>query len=242
MKKSTANKCHLTIDGQKIEALLGESITSIARANNIYIPTLCDFKGLEPAGTCRLCMVKIDGRFQSACTTKASANLVIENDTAEIKDMRMSLIEMLFVEGNHMCPNCEKSGDCDLQAIAYRYQMLAPRFPFLFPKREVDATPPHMILEHNRCIQCRRCVRGVRTDKGEDLFAFSERGAEIKLIVNTELYADINAELAQVAVNICPVGAILSKNSAFLTPIGERKYDHKMIGTGLLKSAEGESK
>ena len=174
----------ISIDGKDIMAKEGQSIVQAARDHGVFIPTLCDFKSLHPAGTCRVCTVKAGGRFVSGCTTQVSHGLIVENESEEIKDLRKGLIEMLFVEGNHMCPSCEKSGNCELQALAYRYRMTAPRFPFSFTHRKIDATLPHLVLEHNRCIQCLRCVRGVKAKDGHDLFGFTERGGSIQISID----------------------------------------------------------
>lgn len=221
------------IDGKEHWAKEGQSVVQAAQENGVFIPTLCDYKSLQPAGTCRLCTVKIGGRFVSGCTTQVTYGMSIENSTSELNDLRKGLIEMLFVEGNHMCPSCEKSGQCDLQALAYRYRVTAPRFPFSFTQRKLDASLPHLILEHNRCIQCLRCVRGVKAKDGHDLFGFSQRGTDIEIIVDPTDPDIRTEETAQKAMDICPVGALIKKGLAYTVPIGERKYDKYVIGSDI---------
>ncbi|MEY4616907.1 MAG: NAD-reducing hydrogenase HoxS subunit gamma [Pseudomonadota bacterium] len=228
----------VTIDGKDILAKEGQSIVQAARDNGIYVPTLCDFKSLQPAGTCRVCTVKVGGRFVSGCTTQVSYGMVVENESSELIDLRKSLIEMLFVEGNHMCPSCEKSGNCELQALAYRYRMTAPRFPFSFTQRKLDASLPHLVLEHNRCIQCLRCVRGVKAKDGHDLFGFTDRGGNIQITIDSTDPESASESTAQKAMDICPVGALIKKGSAYKVPIGERKYDNEPIGSDIEKQGE----
>ena len=134
-----------------------------------------------------------------------------------------------------MCPSCEKSGNCELQALAYRYEMRVPRFPFLFPNRKIDASLPHLLIEHNRCIQCLRCVRGVKAKDGHDLFGFTDRGSHIEISVDPTDPELLTEDTAQKAMDICPVGALLKKGGAYATPIGERKYDQQFIGTDIEK-------
>ncbi len=227
------NKIMIKIDGKEIVAKEGQTVVEAARDNGIYIPTLCDFKSLRPAGTCRVCTVKVGGRPMTACTTICADGMDVENDTENINEIRKALIEMLFVEGNHMCPTCEKSGNCDLQALAYRYKVMAPRFPYLFPNREVDASVPHLFLEHNRCIQCLRCVRGVKTKDEQEIFGFVKRGKSIKISVDITKLNELSEEMAQKAMDICPVGAILKRGHGFSTPIGKRKYDNSPIGSDI---------
>ena len=107
-----SDKITLTIDGKEIEALRGQTILDAADAAGIYIPRLCAMPGLTPYGSCRVCTVMVNGRPQAACTTPAAEGMVIENDTEDLKIQRSSLVEMLFVEGNHFCMFCEKSGNC----------------------------------------------------------------------------------------------------------------------------------
>jgi [NiFe] hydrogenase diaphorase moiety small subunit len=142
---------------------------------------------------------------------------------------------MLFVEGNHQCPMCEKSGNCELQHLAYRYKMMAPRFPFLFPHRKVDPRLPHLLIEHNRCIQCLRCVRGVKAKDGHEIFGFVNRGSAIEVVVDATDPEALSEATAQRAMDVCPVGALIKKRVGFTVPIGERKYDNDVAVDGLAR-------
>jgi len=129
---------------------------------------------------------------------------------------------------------CERSGDCELQAMAYRLGIQAPRFPYQFPKRDVDASHPDILLERNRCILCGRCVRASRDLDGKHVFQFTGRGARKTIWVNAEAkLADTKLKLADKAVEICPVGAILKKGTGYRVPIGQRAFDHKPIGSDI---------
>ncbi len=220
-----------TIDGKECTAKSGQTIVEAAKANGIYIPVLCHFDGLKPAGTCRICTVKTGGRFMAGCTTPVAEGMRIDNMTPEIEDMRKQIIEMLFVEGNHMCPVCEKSGNCELQALAYRYKMMVPRFPFLWPKREVVANAPKLYLDKNRCVQCLRCVREIITTDGKNVFAVKERGGKTTINMDEKLAAGLSDDMAMRAMDICPVGCIIRKEVGYKVPIGQRKFDSKPIGS-----------
>jgi [NiFe] hydrogenase diaphorase moiety small subunit len=225
----------VTLDGVEVMAKEGQTIAQAARDNGVFLPTLCDFKSLPPAGTCRVCTVKVGGRFMSSCTTPVSYGMVVENESAELVDLRKGVIEMLFVEGNHQCPMCEKSGNCELQHLAYRYKMMAPRFPFLFPHRKVDPRLPHLLIEHNRCIQCLRCVRGVKAKDGHEIFGFVNRGGAIEVVVDATDPESLSEATAQRAMDVCPVGALIKKRVGFTVPIGERKYDKDEAVDGLAR-------
>jgi [NiFe] hydrogenase diaphorase moiety small subunit len=159
--------------------------------------------------------------------------MVIQNKTSDIEDLRKAIIELMFVEGNHFCPSCERSGNCELQALAYRYKVLVPRFNFQFNQRAVEASHPKLIKDHNRCILCKRCIRAIKDDKDRSIFAFGKRGHHVEIKIDTKLSKDMTDEQALVASEICPVGAILLKERGFKEPIGKRKYDHVAIGTDI---------
>lgn len=220
-----------TIDGKECTAKSGQTIAEAAKTNGIYIPVLCHFDGLKPAGTCRICTVKVGGRFMAGCTTPVAEGMRIDNMTPEIEEMRKQIIEMLFVEGNHMCPVCEKSGNCELQALAYRYKIMVPRFPYLWPVREIVANTPKLYLDKNRCVQCLRCVREIVTEDGKHVFAVKERGGKTVINMDEKLAATLSDEKAMRAMEICPVGCIIRKEVGYKVPIGQRKFDNKPIGS-----------
>ncbi len=227
----------ITLDGQVCKAPAGQTIVEVARANGVYIPTLCNYRGLKPVGSCRVCTVRVSGRYLAACTQVAIDGMVVENSAPDLVDMRRSILEMLFVEGNHFCPACEKSGNCELQALAYRHQLLAPRFPYRFPVRQVEAASPKIVIEHNRCIQCQRCVRSIQTEDGLRIFAPQNRSRWRKIGLDARLAEKLTDEQALKAMDTCPVGAILKKEVGFTVPIGRRKFDEKPIGTDIEEGA-----
>jgi len=223
------------IDGVECMAERGIFIVEAARENGIYIPTLCNIRGVKPRGSCRICTVMANNRPMSACTTPIVDGMEILNNTPELNEIRKAIIEALFVEGNHFCPSCEKSGNCELQALAYRFQMMVPRFPYMFPVKGVDASNPKIIKDHNRCILCKRCIRAIKTEDGKNVFAFKKRGIKLEIILDPELGNKFTDELAQKAIDICPVGAILPREKGYNVPIGERKYDKVVIGSDIEK-------
>lgn len=221
-----------TIDGQDVTAKRGQTIMQAADEAGIYIPRLCAQQDLDIHGSCRVCTVRVNGRPQAACTQPAAPGMVVESETDEIKNVRKAIVEMLFVEGNHICPFCEKSGNCELQALSYRLGIAAPRFPFLFPEREVDATHPDIFIDHNRCVLCGRCVRASKELDGKHVFEFVGRSIDKRVAVNAaERLGGTNIDLSDKAVELCPVGAILKKRVGYSVPVGKRTYDKKPIGT-----------
>jgi [NiFe] hydrogenase diaphorase moiety small subunit len=124
-----SGEIELTIDDKDVTGRVGQTILEIADEAGIYIPRLCHRPGLEPYGSCRVCTVIANGRPTAACVWPATMGMIVETDSPELVAHRRLLVEMLFVEGNHFCMFCEKSGNCELQALAYRLGISAPRFP-----------------------------------------------------------------------------------------------------------------
>ncbi|MDQ7005896.1 MAG: 2Fe-2S iron-sulfur cluster-binding protein [Acidobacteriota bacterium] len=220
------------IDGRPVHGRPGQTILEAAEDNGVYIPRLCHMKGLTPFGGCRVCTCLVNSRAQAACTQPIAPGMIVDNDSEAVREIRRQIIEMLFVEGNHFCMFCEKSGSCELQALAYRFGITAPRHPYLFPRREVDATHDGVFIDHNRCVLCGRCVRASREVDGKAVFGFVGRGPERRVAVNAPggLGAS-EAATTDAAMEACPVGAILVRGRAYATPIGRRPYDHKPIGS-----------
>ena len=226
-----ASFVRFTLDGKTCLAEEGAQLVAAAREAGVYIPTLCNYPGIPPKGACRICTVLVNGIPQTACTTKVAEDMNVATSTPELEAFRKSVVEILFAEGNHLCPSCERSGNCELQALAYRYRVTTSSFPYLFPKRDVEAWHPKLVKDHNRCIQCKRCIRGVHNADGHAIFAFGKRGDKVVINIDPDTSKDVDDALAQRAMDICPVGAILRKGKGFDVPIGRRTYDRAPIGS-----------
>ncbi len=223
MEKKLVN---ITIDGRPIVAEEGQNIVEVARANGIFIPSLCYYEHIDPPlGSCRVCTVMANGKSAAACTTLVREGMDVIVNTDELQDWRKAVVELMYAEGNHFCPSCEKSGDCDLQGLGYRLGVTVSRFPHLFVDHVVDYNPKRMVIEHNRCIRCRRCVEEVLTDDGHRVFSFHNRGNTTEVAVDYTQEAKLSHEQAMHAMHICPVGAILVRGKSMARPRGERKYD-----------------
>lgn len=214
------------IDNKEIGAFEGQMLVDVARQNSIHIPTLCHFHNIHPpAASCRVCTVKINGRFETACTMKVQSNMDVEIETKEIDDLRKANIEMLFAEGNHFCPSCSKSGNCELQRKGYENGIEVSRFPHLFNDHPKDFDATRIVLERSRCIHCKRCVELVRTDDDEKVFSFQNRGHKTLIGVDYANEKKLSDKQTIAAMELCPVGAILVKGKSNVKPFGLRKYD-----------------
>ena len=220
-----------TLDGRMVPFQEGQTVLAAALAAGVYIPHLCFNPEFAPHGSCRVCLVKVNGRMQAACTTPAADGLNVHSETGELRDIRRGILQMLFVEGNHVCPACEKSGACQLQAVAYYVGMLTPHFTHFYPRRPVDASHAEAVIDFNRCILCELCVRASRDIDGKNLFAVQGRGIQAHLVVNTAsgTLGATDFSLHDKAAQVCPTGAILTKHQGYTIAIGQRLYDRKPI-------------
>jgi [NiFe] hydrogenase diaphorase moiety small subunit len=227
------------LDGEEVPFEEGQTVIQAALAAGHYIPHLCYHPEFKPHGSCKVCTVEVNGRTMAACTTPARTGMEVANQTENLNRERQTLVQMLFVEGNHFCPSCEKSGNCLLQAVAYDLEIMSAELDHLFPNRPVDASHPDILLDFNRCILCELCVRASRETDGKNVFALSGRGITKHLIVNAESrrLADTDIELTDKAMEVCPVGVILRKRVGFKVPIGERRFDERPVSAQALEDA-----
>jgi [NiFe] hydrogenase diaphorase moiety small subunit len=219
------------LDGADVPFTPGQTVLQAALAAGRHIPHLCYHPEFRPHGSCKLCTVKVNGSHATSCTLPARAGLDVESETVQLNAERRMLVQLLFVEGNHFCPSCEKSGHCKLQAVAYDLGMTSPRFDHFFPDRPVDASHPELLLDFNRCILCELCVRASAEVDGKQVFALAGRGMGKHLVVNSVsgLLRDSTVAASDKAAEVCPVGVILRKRVGFATPVGQRRFDERPI-------------
>lgn len=226
----------IIVDDVEVEAGPDQTVMEACDAAGIYIPRLCYHPELVPGGHCRVCTCKVNGKPMNTCTLPAQNSMVIENNTPELTEMRRHLIEMLFVEGNHVCPMCEASGRCELQALAYRFGMTTPEYPYKWASIEVDASHPDVYIDRNRCVLCGRCVRSSRDLDKKQVFGFEGRGDKMKVAINADHgLSETGLSSADKAVALCPTGSIVIKRQGYRVPYGKRPYDKMPIGSDIEK-------
>ena len=209
----------LTVNGQAVEVEAGSTILDAVRKAGFNVPTLCYHPKLVSYGSCRLCLVEVEGArtLQPSCVVPAANGMIVHTDTDKTKSARKFILSMIFSERNHFCMYCQDTdGDCELQQAAYDEGMnhwpITPAYkPFM-----VDASHPDIFLDNNRCILCRRCVRACTELVGNATLGFEERGSGSILI------ADNNVPLGESTciscgncVQFCPTGALIDRRSAY---------------------------
>lgn len=210
---------NLTIDGKPIEVQEGTTVLNAARQAGVEIPTLCEHPHLSPYGGCRLCLVEVEGfrTLQPSCTLPAGNGMVVKTNTEKTKAARKFVLTLIFSERNHFCPYCQVSGgDCELQNAAYQEGMthwpLQPNWqPF-----PLDASHPYVLLENNRCILCRRCVRACGELVGNYTLGFEERGTRSILVADLGVPLGTSSCIScGTCVQVCPTGALIDRWSAY---------------------------
>lgn len=208
----------LTINGKQVKGREGDTVLEVCEANNIYVPTLCHLKGIADVGACRMCVVDIERerRPVPACTYPARDGLVVQTHNEKLEKYRRLILELMFTERNHLCAQCVASGDCELQNLAYEYQMDNVRYPYSWPALPLDSVNDYLVIDHNRCILCGRCIRTCDEIVGVHTLDFGHRGWKDMVV------ADLNQPLGAssciscgACFQVCPTGAIFSKNSAY---------------------------
>ena len=152
----------LLIDGQKVMAQEGSTVLEVARAENIYIPSLCYHPDLSTFGGCRVCIVEINGRMVTACRALVEENMTVVTDSPYLTDLRKLLVEMVLLNHNPDCQSCVRNNDCDLQKVSAFVGITEERLSQLrrgISDVPADTSNPFFDLDYTRCILCGICVR-----------------------------------------------------------------------------------
>ena len=208
------SKISLKIDGIEVTADEGMTILEAAKQAGIQIPTLCHHPALSNWGGCRMCVVAVEGvpRLVASCVMPVRGGMVVVTNNERIVKSRRAVLEFIFAERNHNCMFCPKSGDCELQQLAYDLQMDHMLVPQSFNSFPTDVTNEYMGIDHNRCILCGRCVRACAELAGNHVLAFQNRGP--RSLIGFDLNETLNGSTCYacgVCMQVCPTGAIFSR-------------------------------
>ena len=217
MSKST-RVVTLTINDHELSARENETVLEVAREHDIDIPTLCFLEGLSGWGSCRLCLVQVEGipKLLPACMTYCSEGMKVQTDTPPIQNYRQNILELLFSERNHICSVCVSNGECELQALAQKCGVDHVSLPYRFPSYHVDSTHNLFRNDHNRCVLCTRCIRVCDEIESAHIWDLAGRG------INTHVISELNEPWGGSdtctncgkCVQVCPTGALVQKGTA----------------------------
>ncbi|HSJ90346.1 MAG TPA: 2Fe-2S iron-sulfur cluster-binding protein, partial [Anaerolineales bacterium] len=209
----------ITINGKEIEVPEGTTVLRAAEMAGIHIPRLCDHKELTPFGGCRLCLVEVQGIRvpMASCTLPVNKGMAVNTESEALKKSRKFVLSMLFSERNHFCPFCQVSGgDCELQNAAYQEEMTHWPLQPSWNNFAVDTSHPYFVLDNNRCILCRRCVRACAEMAGNFTLAVAERGAKSIIVADAAVpLGESTCIKCGSCVQVCPTGALIDKTSAY---------------------------
>ena len=229
----------ITINGNAFTFEPGETILEVAQRNSVDIPTLCHLKGARPTGACRVCVVEVKGArsFLPSCATPAAANMEVQTESPGVVLARKMILQLLLSSGNHNCAVrgsddkdwtqfqlqvqqddasdelCPVWGDCQLQDLAYRYQVSGERFMATETRYPMETVNPFIVRDFSRCIQCGRCVQACNEIQVNNAIHFGFRGASTKIIAAGDRpLKDSDCVFCGECVQVCPVGALVEKD------------------------------
>jgi formate dehydrogenase major subunit len=232
----------ITINGNECRFEKGQTILEVAEENNIYIPTLCYLKGATPTGTCRICVVEIEGyrRLETSCTTPAEAGMVVLTESPKVVASRKETLELMLASGNHNCAIgfnrgedwtsvqlktqeaddagelCPAWGDCRLQELAYHYQVDGSKYAKRDVKYPMETVNPLIVRDFSRCILCGRCVQACNEIQVNRAINFGYRGADTKIVAGADVpLKDSACVFCGECIQACPVGALVEKKARY---------------------------
>ncbi|HVE79496.1 MAG TPA: 2Fe-2S iron-sulfur cluster-binding protein [Gemmatimonadaceae bacterium] len=208
---ATTKQVTVTIEGRQVAVPDGTSILEAAKAVGVLIPHYCYHPGLPVAGVCRMCLVEVEKapKLAPACATAAAEGQVVHVHSAKALEARKGVLELLLINHPLDCPICDQAGECELQD--YTYQEGRPDSRYREPKRfnPVEDFGGDVVYVPNRCILCTRCVRFMDDVAKDPVLNVSERGD--RALIGKFEGQDLTHPWAGNVIDLCPVGALLSK-------------------------------
>lgn len=210
----------LSIDNQEVTVPKGTTILEAAKGLGVEIPTLCHLKELAPDGSCRMCVVEVEGGrrggLTTACTAHCQEDMVVSTHSEKVADSRRFILDLLLSNHKLECFSCGKNGDCQLQQYALDYGIDATSFTEgkRMPCHQEDTSNPFFSYDPEKCIMCRRCARVCQLRQGRDVLSIANRGFETKMMPSYgQAFDQSICESCGNCVSSCPTGALTAKDT-----------------------------
>ena len=213
MEKEMVN---LTIDNQKITVPKGTTILNAAKQAGIDIPTLCFLKEINEVGDCRMCIVEVEGRrgFATSCIQTVEEGMVVHTHTPNVLEARHVILDLIISNHAKDCLTCTRSGNCELQALATKFNVLNIEFEGERTEHKIDDLSPSIVRDFNKCILCRRCVAACKNVQKIGAIDCINRGFESCIsTVGDHSLNDVNCTFCGQCIEACPTGALHEKET-----------------------------
>ncbi len=210
----------LNVDGVAVTVPAGTSVMRAAVKAGVMIPKLCATDSLAPFGSCRLCLVEIEGRrgYPSSCTTPVEAGMRVKTQTSKLTELRRNVMELYISDHPLDCLTCAASGNCELQSMAAAVGLREVRYGNAganhFTAAEKDKSNPYFIHNPAKCIVCNRCVRACEEQQGVFALTISGRGFGSRMTAGQgESFMESDCVSCGACVNVCPTAALIEKSA-----------------------------
>ena len=206
----------LTIDDKEVEVKKGTTILEAARQADVDIPTLCFLKDINEVGDCRMCIVEIEGRrgFVPSCVQKAEEGMIVHTNTPNVVDARRVILELIISNHKVECLTCTRSGNCELQDLAKKFNIRDIDFEGEIIEHEIDDVSPSIVRDFNKCVLCRRCVATCKNVQKIGAIDCVNRGFESCVsTVGNKSINDVNCTFCGQCIQSCPTGALHEKET-----------------------------
>lgn len=206
---------NLKIDDKEISVEEGVTILEAARQNNIDIPTLCYLKEINQIGDCRMCIVEVEGRkgFATSCIQKVEEGMVVHTHTPAVLEARKMVLDLIISNHSKDCLTCTRNGNCELQALAIKFNILNIEYEGERTKHKIDDKSPAIVRDFNKCVLCRRCIGACKNIQNIGAIDCINRGFESCIsTAGDNSLEDVDCTYCGQCIEACPTGALHEKD------------------------------
>lgn len=215
-KKMENDLITLTIDGTKVKVKKGTTILEAAKQAGVDIPTLCFLKEINEVGDCRMCIVEVEGRrgFATSCIQTVEEGMIVHTHTPNVLEARRVILDLIISNHAKDCLTCTRSGNCELQALATKFNVQQIEYEGERTEHKIDDLSPSIVRDFNKCILCRRCVAACKKVQGIGAIDCINRGFDSCIsTVGDRSLNDVNCTFCGQCIEACPTGALHEKET-----------------------------